>query len=545
MKRSHSDQCESEESEFTGHEVNIEDLMQNRVEYPLTRKFRRQWDALSMIANDPNHHGVLTTYDVKLRKAGKVALVKGFQVCGWYNFFKEYRQMPEEDRIFYENIMTGCRCDAENHNEEAAEPGKVVTRVSDEAFHAWSEEQASALGWCHFYADVDWYRDWNPEMDFEAVFSDLCNELKHFIEASTECEGVRICVSDSSRTTDTGEKKSRHIIAKHPYGMFKNNAHVGAMARCFEMHILRKYGPPKQNKFYIYTMSEEERAGRADRDVMGFMFDNVYTRYRGIRLIGSTKIGKKSHLWPIGGWLDNKKDMRQFSFTDFLDTLIQYTPLKRVKILVCKEPGDVDARFSSRALLRYISFDENQQPSIDVQTDYASFNCSENAFYSTNTKRGKKDDNGVNRWHIGNEHDNLLQSYDTFCTDHNIPIEIKDLASRVVSKWFKSTAYADTLVSFCSGLVFVFSNHYRFKCMCPHRKAPHASNRAKFKLSLCDVYGSVDVRSAVSCMDDNCPSHFVNEIVWTKEMMGLTTWQKVCEYVKSKWLETEVEGESI
>lgn len=107
------------------------------------------------------------------------------------------------------------------------------------------------------YLDLEASRITNPDVDFDVRFSDLLAEFQMFLKhmSITGCENATVVVLDSSNA----KKFSKHVIFRFKESVFANNYVCGALMRNFHLHLLRRFGEPDVNMFYIHP---EESAAK-------------------------------------------------------------------------------------------------------------------------------------------------------------------------------------------------------------------------------------------------------------------------------------------
>jgi hypothetical protein len=147
------------------------------------------------------------------------------------------------------------------------------------------------------YLDLEGSRLTNSDVDFDAVYASLMQEFEMFLKQ------MRITGADLPATivvldSSNAKKFSKHVIYRLKESVFANNYICGALMRNFHLHLLRRYGPPETNKFYI---NPEEAAVK--KNVKKCLLDfAVYTKNRDFRLVGSCKRKDCSTANPIR-WL--------------------------------------------------------------------------------------------------------------------------------------------------------------------------------------------------------------------------------------------------
>ena len=100
------------------------------------------------------------------------------------------------------------------------------------------------------YLDLEASRLTNPNIDFDNLFEKLIAEFQMFLKqmSITGCEQTTLVILDSSNT----KKFSKHVIIRMLESVFANNYICGALMRNFHLHLLRRYGEPDKNMFYVH-----------------------------------------------------------------------------------------------------------------------------------------------------------------------------------------------------------------------------------------------------------------------------------------------------
>lgn len=190
-----------------------------------------------------------------------------------------------------------------------------------------------------FYIDCDIYTLPNPGVNGDSLYKEMITHAKEFL-----CKSGYVDSKDSISTYELdstrSEKFSRHCVFRLPgKTQFKNVHHCQVFAYKFKDWMIEKYGPISQNKFFV-----KDKNGVA----MEFATDlNVYTSWRLVRTIFSSKMGSKARLLPVGE-SDNNNDKRPYeklrnSLYAFLDYFMQgKCMLKDIKIVTCQHRGGIE-----------------------------------------------------------------------------------------------------------------------------------------------------------------------------------------------------------
>lgn len=190
------------------------------------------------------------------------------------------------------------------------------------------------------------YRITNPHYDFEARFAQLLSEFKLFLQKMGICDddcvfNAKLVILDSSNKT----KFSKHIIYRLKDCVFANNYICGALMRNFHLHILKRFGEPDTNIFYI-NPEEAAKKQSVKKCVLDFA---VYTKNRDFRLIGSCKRKNCATANPIRWlWMDNLPSV--LTEEVFFASLIQRCPPSKYHIARVIDTLNDGVPISSRQL---------------------------------------------------------------------------------------------------------------------------------------------------------------------------------------------------
>lgn len=505
------------------HKVRVDDMMHRRINAEILQKFpERQNYALDYMWKRFPMHGTMASYD-RINSAKK--LVKGFYAVGWLKFFKWYRTLAKDQRIMYENVMPGTK-------EKKIEGHDIPLdkQKSDQVLSDWPDDDIERQGLCHFYGDIDVMMANNPGVDIEGRYKAFMEELIEFYKTYLGEPNPIVRMADSSGMTANGRKFSRHFLIKSSQGrMFANAAHCGAFYRCFAFAMMVKYGSFDTNPFCFMNDKNEKRELMLD--------SNVYTKYRGFRLLYSSKIKKNRWMIPDKEWMPDAHDVEDLSFEQFLDSLVQYSPDEFVEVLTATEPDGTEPLWTSGKLENLVEWKDGVARWIGKNKQKSSIlNSNPNIKYSTKL-------DGI-QWNPSIEHDRTMKNLGRRVPAESPKQYIVEAAQKAVQSWCVSETVNDLYV-LPGGTAFCCASNRHGESNCPHINRPHTSNRTKYMLSLVDKDGIFEVSSYVSCMDSECPNEFVARKVWDAADMGVNLYTKLKEYVDNKWAETNVSDSEI
>ena len=172
----------------------------------------------------------------------------------------------------------------------------------------------------HLYLDIEASRVTNLDVDAEAVVFKLIQEFKAFTCNMRMGVPQEVLLNPELVTFDssTSRKFSKHVIYKLPSTLFGNNYVCGALMRNFHLHLIRRFGPPETNMFYVNP--EGNAKSKLKVCILDFA---VYTKNRDFRVIGSCKrkgcLSTSTQLRWL--WVEGKP--RQLTKELFLSGLIQ------------------------------------------------------------------------------------------------------------------------------------------------------------------------------------------------------------------------------
>lgn len=501
--------------------------MKRRSEAPLLVNYpNAQTDALDMMTRNRPMHGTMFSYDRIRKVKGKNKAVKGFYTVGWHKFFCWYRMLPPAQRIMYENLMPGTKELAVDND-----MNKKTKKKSDACFMDWPEEELRCMALCHLFGDVDVMMYHNKNLDIDSVFSKFMQEIVAFYREYFGEEEPVVRVADSTGETPDGLKFSRHFVIKSASGrMFASVAHVGAFTRSFAYMLCKKYGPPEKNVFFV-----SNGPGKG----YGLLLDlGVATKYRGFRLVFSSKINKKRWLRPIGDWMPGVRDITDMTYDQFLDSLVQYSPHDEVEVLYAFEPDGGPARWTSDSILKLVEWVDGTaivRKRVNKQGKIVK-SGGEMVVKYRETPDG--DD-----WSVDWQHAQVLKDLQLEKKDSIVPNEVMQAAQNVADAWCKGDWTNELFL--VSDTTFSFSSNRHGEAVCPHIKQAHKSNRIKYLLSLRDRDGLFVVASYVSCFDTDCINHYTAKKVWTPQTMGPELYDLLEAYDKSIWEKARVEGSGL
>ena len=511
---------------YIGQKVYVKDVMHRRSEAPLYSVFPyAQVKALDMITQQRPMHGTLFSYDrIRITK-GERKDVKGFITVGWREFFKRYKLFSPDQRIIYENIMPGTKSNT------LYDPNTSKAKTSDQCFIDWTDEELQVQSLCHFFGDVDILLAYNKHLDAESTFSKLIQEMTAYYQFYFDEDEPIVLVSDSTGDTPLGKKFSRHFLIKSASGrMFSSAAHAGAFMRCFAYEMCKKYGPPETNMFF---------ASKGPEDGFEFVLDlGVNTKYRGFRLIFSSKINKKRWLRPIGNWMAGVRDVADMTYEQFLDTLVQYSPHDEVDVLYAYEPDGGDARWTSDPILSIVEWVDGK-----IRLRDRSRVTTHKRLRNGEAKLKYREDVDGEEWNVDVEHARVMTHLLRNNNDRTIPDFIIQTANFVADSWYKGDSPGEIYI--ISPTTFSFSSYQHCDALCPHVQRAHKSNRIKYLVSLRDRDGMFRIASYTSCFDVDCPNHYIFTKVWTRQNMGEKLYDALLEYNDHLWDQAKVDGNDV
>lgn len=171
----------------------------------------------------------------------------------------------------------------------------------------------------HLYLDIEASLVTNPNIDADDIVDKLLKELKLFMSQMRLGIDEAIIMNPDLVIFDSSTKKkfSKHIIFKLNKTLFGNNYICGALLRNFHIHLIKRFGKPSENLFYV------DPPGNSKSNVKVCILDYaVYTKNRDFRLIGSCKRkGCSSNMFLRWLWVEEKE--RILTKDLFLKGLIQ------------------------------------------------------------------------------------------------------------------------------------------------------------------------------------------------------------------------------
>ena len=249
---------------------------------------------------------------------------KSYVATGLAEFWRRYRN-PACKRCFYEMLMT-------------ERPTKM-------------------------YMDMDMDIEHNQQYDGEQMAARLKEETALLMQQLFGLEATVVIESDSTNAS----KFSRHLTYLIPGRAFAAVNECGAFYRRLEKHLIEKYGPVATNPFWISRMRSEHGEQVLKREMLAD--HTVYTRYRLIRCMFSSKLNQNRYLipkscpdrWrmPDGGVLPTLGDVQ---YGLFVDSLTQYFREPVTRLLYVTESTGEPAVYTSMSWQQYMSKQKLAEP---------------------------------------------------------------------------------------------------------------------------------------------------------------------------------------
>eukprot|EP00741_Cyanophora_paradoxa_P021212 tig00000237_g20473.t1 len=178
---------------------------------------------------------------------------------------------------------------------------------------------------CLLYLDLEFDRTLpgNAGRDGDAMVATLCRHLGAFLAETYGLREGDLRARASELDSSTEKKFSRHLAFCQLRAAFATNhgqlrPFMHAFARRLEAD---RASDPEVESLYVDT-------GKGTKAL--FVDLGVYTRNRVFRLFGSTKLGKRAYLWPVG-W-DRAERLRNCAAhrAEFYRALVAHVPYEKV-----------------------------------------------------------------------------------------------------------------------------------------------------------------------------------------------------------------------
>lgn len=291
--------------------------------------------------------GLVVAYDLKPREQYKAYGFGG--IVGFWNIYKTLLLRESKNLV---TIASGgvvpVNCTHLVHHYEVIKTGE------------WLDGDVSRPFPCHIVMDIDMkiddyqygmqYRKLTRDLNFQDMIDIIIEKSAWLLESLYNLENIRerwdVTQIDASCVL-VKRKFSRHIIIALPDDlMFASWADVAAFVRRVILLLIKDYGVPHENPFFISNEKQEPYECIVDY--------KTFTNFRCMRFVGSSKKGEHRPLqelragkvWPI--------DTITEEF--FRKTLVQYirNPSGLVRPLCCSDwDGTISMYSSNHAALKY------------------------------------------------------------------------------------------------------------------------------------------------------------------------------------------------
>ncbi|KAI8614382.1 hypothetical protein BC830DRAFT_1127680 [Chytriomyces sp. MP71] len=186
---------------------------------------------------------------------------------------------------------------------------------------------------CKLYFDLEYAVEFNPRSDSGRMMKVFKQVVMDALLAKFDIKPASVDIVDLSSSSST--KFSRHLIFNIRNAFWKSNAHVGA----FVQQFLRTIRTEHRELRTIDSLTSQQQSRLDDLSCLFintencsaiFVDEGVYSRNRNFRIVGSSKIGKGSHLLPHpSGSLDMYPNKSKY-FIATLVAAVNWSPHSRI-----------------------------------------------------------------------------------------------------------------------------------------------------------------------------------------------------------------------
>lgn len=154
---------------------------------------------------------------------------------------------------------------------------------------------------CHLPFDIEYYRNAHNQRPFEELVDMFLTLLSRLLHEYYSIPDARWHWQEVWTDSSNDEKISRHLIIKLPCQlMMVDMLHCGALTRRLACLAIRDYGEPKDNPLFVSGADASRMDYEPNNDTkIPFWDPLIYTRWRVLRMVGSSKSGKFRFFMPF------------------------------------------------------------------------------------------------------------------------------------------------------------------------------------------------------------------------------------------------------
>lgn len=215
-----------------------------------------------------------------------------------------YREYKRQDDALLEHRMVPGSMIMASDVEEGKAFKKFVVATTDEFWKRYRRPGARRSHYeilvtdqpCKFYMDIDVaLADVPAEFDGHEVVEEIKRTTRMMFQRLLGIDESDTAVQLFETDSSNHKKFSRHLVYDLGAGRaMMSNAHCGAFCRHIERHLIERYGPPEQNRFWFRDSANVVAKHQPMIDA------GVYTKNRNFRLYRSSKLGQNRYLCRVG-----------------------------------------------------------------------------------------------------------------------------------------------------------------------------------------------------------------------------------------------------
>lgn len=322
------------------------DLSQESTRWFSYGEMHKEWRQRELESVVGREHCMLLACDSKRGQA-----CKRYIACGFDMFWKGYQTTVLRANKSIQYLQRVRAKHKQQHPPDTpytAEQCATIALAERYACDASYYEMVVPNKPCHLAFDIEYYHNAHNQRPFEELVDTFLSLLSLLFQEYYGLDDMRSRWHETWTDSSNDEKVSRHLIIRLPCQlMMADMLHCGALTRRLACLAIREYGDPIDNPLFVAGPDGSDPDFVASNDSLVAFWDPlIYTRFRALRMVGSSKIGKFRYFFPLV--YDTTSSERSCAVQDathitrefFLTTLV-HSPCdhpERTRILYASEP---------------------------------------------------------------------------------------------------------------------------------------------------------------------------------------------------------------
>ena len=274
------------------------DLSREAAQWLLYNQLQKKWRQreLEPVVNEENC--MLIACDTKRGEASKCYLASGFDVF-WQHYQPTFTRADAGMQLL--NKVRTARGQQPPDTPYTASQQAAVTAAERYACDASYYEMVVPNKPCHLAFDIEYYHNTYNQRPFEQLVDMFLSLLSQLFLEYYGLDDIRKHWHEAWTDSSNDEKVSRHLIIRLPCQlMMADMLHCGALTRRLACMAIREYGEPEHNPLFVAGADGSRPGFVPTNDSLVVFWDPlIYTRFRALRMVGLSKIGKFRFFFPL------------------------------------------------------------------------------------------------------------------------------------------------------------------------------------------------------------------------------------------------------